>query len=238
MSKEWPDVTVLIITWNRPKVVRQVIQVLQEKLHYPGEIRWHLADDTSPGSYVADILRDFPALQFSHTITPKRSGWGGNVNMALRAMKTPYVFQIEDDQLALRQLDIESGVFVMQQDPSVGLVRYDGLEGHRVTLYMDETPKIKGRRVHFLRVRRKLTMGLAGYSNRPHLKHPGFHIAYGLYPEGFSLGSTEELFAWRVMHSEGPDVVALSSGIERAFRHMGKSRQATKEDIGRVVLWK
>lgn len=236
MSKQWPDVTVLIITYNRPKEIRQVIETLQDKLHYPGEIRWHLADDTSPGSYVADILRDFP--KFSHTITPKRSGWGINVNTALRAIKTPYIFQIEDDQVALRQLDIEAGVFVMQHVPTVALVRYDGIEGHRLALYMDETPKIKGRRVHFLRIDRRQGGGLNAYSHRPHLKHSRFHALYGMYPEGLSLGSTEELFAHHVLHAKGtPDVVALADGIKRAFKHIGKSRQLTKEDVGKVVTW-
>jgi len=238
MSREWPDVTVLIVTWNRPKVIRRVIQALQENLHYPGAIRWHLADDTSPGSYVADIVHDFPALKFSHTITPKRSGWGINANTALRAIKTRYVFQIEDDQLASRRLDIESGVFVMEHVPTIGLVRYDGIEGHRLMLYMDETPKINGHRVHFLRIDRYRTKGLNAYSNRPHLKHLRFHETYGMYPEGLNLGSTEETFAHHVLHARGtPDLAALPDGIKRAFKHIGESRQLSKEDIGRVVVW-
>lgn len=238
MSKQWPDVTCLIITWNRPEEIRQVIRALQEKLHYPGEIRWHLADDTSPGSYVADIERDFPKLNFSHTITPKRSGWGINVNIALRAITTPYIFQIEDDQLAMRKLDIEAGVFVMQHVPSVGLVRYDGIEGHKLVLFMDETEKIRGRRVYFLRINRHRSERLNAYSNRPHLKHRRFHGLYGLYPEGLSLGSTELMFSLRVLVTKGTcDLAALSNGVERAFKHIGTSRQLTSEDLGKVVEW-
>ena len=230
-----PDLTILIITWNRPEEVRRVIARLQEKIYYPGPLHWHLADDTSPGSYVADIISEFP--EFTYTITPKRSGWGANVNLALRNIKTPYVFQIEDDQLALRKLDLEAGVFVMEHDESVSLVRYDGIEGHRLALYMDETPKIKNRRVHFLRIDRRRCSGLNAYSNRAHLKHMRFHAAFGYYHTGFSLGSTEELFARHVLyHKRGEhDLAALSSGVERAFQHIGRSRQLSKDDIGRTV---
>jgi len=239
MPKQWPGVTVLIVTFDRPKEVREVIRALRVNLHYPGELRWHIADDSTPTSnYVPGIAGDFPELKFSHTITPKRSGWGVNVNTALRNIKTPYVFQIEDDQLATREINIEAGVFVMEHVPTVALVRYDGIEGHRLMLYMDETPKINGRRVHFLRIERQKTKGLNAYSNRPHLKHRRFHELFGLYPEGLSLGSTEETFAHHVLHAKGtPDLVALANGIERAFKHIGESRQLTKEDIGKVVTW-
>ena len=82
-----PGVTILIVTWNRPQEIRRVIERLKEKVSYP--VLWHLADDTSPGSYVADIVRDFP--EFTYTITPGRSGYGANVNLALSHIKTPYV---------------------------------------------------------------------------------------------------------------------------------------------------
>ena len=230
-----PAVTILMVTWNRPQEIRRVIERLKEKIYYPGPLLWHLADDTSPGSYVADIIRDFP--EFSYTITPKRSGYGVNVNLGLSYIKTPYVFQIEDDQLAERRLDIDAGVFIMEQDKTVALVRYDGIEGHRMVLTLDETPKVNGRRVHFLRIDRKRSQGLNAYSNRPHLKHKRFHAAYGAYHQGFCLGSTEELFARNVLyHHRGKhDLVVLSNGIERAFAHIGKSRQLTKDDIGKVV---
>ena len=230
-----PAVTILIVTWNRPQEIRRVIERLKEKVYYPGPLFWHLADDTSPGSYVADIVRDFP--EFNYTITPRRSGYGLNVNLGLSHIKTPYVFQIEDDQLAERRLDIDAGVFIMEQDKTVALVRYDGIEGHRMVLTLDETPKVNGRRVHFLRIDRKRSQGLNAYSNRPHLKHRRFHEVFGSYSHGFCLGSTEELFARHVLyhHRGSNDLVVLSNGIERAFTHIGKSRQLSKDDIGKVV---
>lgn len=237
----WPTITVLIITYDRPKEVREVIRALQENLSYPGELQWHLADDSSPDTYALDILGDFPDLSFTHTVTPGRSGWGINVNTGLRAIDTPYVFQCEDDQVAQRPLDLERGVYVMEHVPAVGLVRYDGLEGHRLVLYTDETPKLDGYRVHFLRIDKASTLKRKtthGYSNRPHLKCRAFHEFLGYYPEGLNLGSTETMYAHHVMWNKGPpELVALSDGVVRAFKHIGKSRQLTEEDVGENVTW-
>ena len=236
---EWPSITILIVTYKRPSEVRGVIEALQDKLIYPGVLLWRLADDCTGDNYVPDILRDFPNLAFEYTITPKRSGWGINVNTGLRAAGPGYVFQIEDDQIAYRSIDLENGVFVMEHDQTVGLVRYDGIEGHRLMLFMDETPKVDNRRSHFLRIMRRKTKGLNAYSNRPHLKHPRFHGVYGGYPEGLSMGSTEEVFAHHILHQPRgtPDLVALANGVQRAFRHVGTSRQLTDADIGQRVEW-
>jgi len=187
-----------------------------------------------------DILGDFPDLNITTTSTPRRSGWGANVNTGLRAIKEQHVFQIEDDQLAQRTIDLERGVFVLEHCPQIGLVRYDGLAGHRLVLRLEETPMVKGRREHFLRIDKRLSSDqkeLYGYSNRPHLKHKRFHQAYGAYPGGLALGSTEASFAHVVMESKGPpELVALSDGIDRAFKHIGKSRQFTTEDVGKDLF--
>jgi len=237
----YPPVTVLIITYNRPHEVREVIEALQAKLSYPGELRWQIADDSTPDPlYVPEILRDFSDLNFTHTITHGRSGWGVNCNTGLRKMTTKYVFQCEDDQVAQRTIDLDTGVFVMEHMDEVGLVRYDGIEGHKLVLLLRETPRVEGRREHFLQIERELTRKmrreLYGYSHRPHLKHMRFHAVLGAYPEGYALGSTEQLFAWRAMMNDGPpEIITLADGVTRAFKHIGKSRQGMKEDIGQVV---
>lgn len=236
----WPPITVLIVTYNRPKEIREVIGALQANLSYPGELRWHLADDSSPTpQYIPDILFDFAHLNFTHTTTPERRGWGINVNTGLRSTTSPYIFQIEDDYVAQRPIDLERGVFVMEHMPDIGLVRYDGLEGHKLVLHVEETPRVEGRRVHFLRIDRRSSLKRKepyGYSNRPHLKHRRFHGILGGYPEGLKLGSTEMVYAHHVMEFSGRmELAALSDGIDRAFVHVGKSQKLTAEDVGIAV---
>ena len=110
-------------------------------------------------------------------------------------------------------------------------VRYDGLAGHRLLLELRERDTEIGK-IHFLRLRHD-SPSLNVYSNRPHLKHKRFHQFYGLYPEGLKLGETETHFAHRVKDKlrDGPWIVALSSGVENSFRHIGVSRQGTELDV-------
>ena len=70
------------------------------------------------------------------------------------------------------------------------------------------------------------------YSNRPHLRHRRLHDKLGMYKEGLPLGHTETEYAHRVKDNIGiAEVAVLQNGIERAFDHIGKSRQGTEMDV-------
>lgn len=230
MSTTWPDLGVLIVTYNRPGEIRRVIKALDKHLQYEGKLVWYLADDDSPGSYVLDIQRDFPNLGFRASIT-KRLGWGANVNKGMQKVSEQHIFLCEDDYVALYPLDINQGVALLDSKAGIGLVRYDGLAGHRLTLAIEEinTPSLGV--LQYLEILKKASHGLNVYSNRPHLKHRKFHRAYGEYPMGKSLGETESAFAHRVKDLiRGPKLVTLETGIVRAFDHIGHSRQGTELD--------
>lgn len=227
---DYPDVTVLLVTYDRPQEIRQTIEALQKCLDYKGKLRWHLADDGSPREYVPGVRRDYPTLQFTATVTG-RLGWGANVNKALNFIRTDYMFLCEDDYVALRRLDITTGIGVMMAESAIGLVRYDGLSAHALTLSLRELRLPWGGMQDYLLVRRD-SPHLNIYSNRPHLKHRRFHDVHGLYPEGRTLGETEEAFAMRILHAQPgtPLVAALPDGIPRAFDHIGRSRQGSDQD--------
>ena len=225
----WPPVAVVIVTYNRLSEIRRTIQALQRHLHYNGPLVWHLADDSSPNNYVERVRRQFPELHLSASITP-RKGWGVNVNVALRGCKTPYVFLCEDDYVAQRDLDLTQGVALLEKEHSLGLVRYDGLAGHILDLKLRTTKTLIGDIAYVIIA--KSSPHLNVYSNRPHLKHMRFHRAYGWYPEGLPLGKTEETFAHQVKDniSDGPELVALASGLVRAFEHVGRSWKGSSHD--------
>lgn len=230
MSITWPDLGVLIVTYDRPGEIRRVIKALNKHLQYNGRLVWYLADDDSPGNYILDIQRDFADLGFRASIT-KRLGWGANVNKCLqKVVSEKYIFLCEDDYVALYPLDINKGVALLDSKARIGLVRYDGLAGHRLNLAIEEIETRLGV-LQYLEILKKSSRGLHVYSNRPHLKSQKFHREYGEYPMGKSLGRTEESFAHRVKDVlTGPKLVALENGIVRAFDHIGKSRQNTKLD--------
>jgi glycosyltransferase involved in cell wall biosynthesis len=216
--------TVLIVTWNRPKLIRRTLDALQTHLRFSGTLNWRLADDGSEPGYVDALLSEYKDLDLKATVS-KRRGWGGNVNRALHDCLHPCVFLCEDDYVARRDLDLDSGVALLNEIEELGMVRYDGLDGHCLSVQIHESALSVGRR-GFLVLDPKRSKDAYSYSNRPHLAHLRFHAHYGPYPEGKKLGETEDLYAWRVLEDpSGPKIACLYDGLERAFDHEGKSWQ-------------
>lgn len=227
---KWPTVAILIVTFDRPRLIRETIAALQRYLQYKGQLRWHIADDGTP-NYVADIEHDFPLLEFTHTIT-ERGGWGVNVNAAMRYLSGEFIFLCEDDYKLRRAVDLTRGVALLLADKSIGLVRYDGIAAHgeRGLDLQLRSVRHGQMKIPHLRIL-KGSAHLNVYSNRPHLQHPRFHVAYGGYPTGTSLAQTEQVFARRVKERKGPDVAILPDYLFTPFLHAGKSRQGTAQDV-------
>lgn len=230
---DWPELTILLVTYDRPNEVRRTIHALREHIVYPIPPRWHLADDNSPGDYLDSIRREFTDLSFSHSVTD-RKGWSANVNTALRAIKSHYVFLCEDDYIAKRPVDLRCGVALMEAMDTIGLVRYDGISGHHLNLFLREVKNTKVGRLDFMLIDKE-SPHLNVYSHRPHLKrHPQFHEVYGYYKEAHPgephLGVSEVEFAHRIKDKDGPAFAILDDGIVTAFSHVGHSRQGTELD--------
>jgi len=228
----WPDITVVVITYHRPKEIRRTLLALREHLHYShydAQLFWHIADDGSPPDYLASIVKEFPFIN-SVSVT-HRGGWGINVNAALRQIKTNFIFLNEDDYVPTTGIDLTQGVRLMQLRPQVGLVRYDGICGH-IGQSLRLCEALPHGQLDYLVIEPELTQHHFTYSHRPHLKHKRFHQHYGLYAEGLPLADTEVEFAKRVKRmADGPQIAILGDGIPRAFEHIGESRQGSAEDI-------
>lgn len=229
----FPPLTVLIVTYDRPREIRQTIDALLHRVDYRGSIRWHVADDASPGNYIAELLDDFRYLDMHHTIT-NRKGWGANVNKALTSITTDYIYLNEDDYVAQCDLDLNRGVALLEANDDLGIVRYDGITGHTLDLELREQDTRLGR-LNYCRISKR-SPHLNVYSHRPHLKHRRLHDMVGLYKEGLSLGETEEEFAHRIkdkFSDDPPHIAILPEGIPRAFSHIGHSRQGSEHDLPR-----
>lgn len=224
-------VTILLVTYNRPTEIRRTVTALLSHLHYAGDLRWHIADDDSPPDYLPQLRRDFPALNFTCTVTP-RQGWGANVNKALQhPQMSDLIFLCEDDYVAYRDLDLDYGAALLSSVPTLGLVRYDGLAGHvGLNLWLQEAATSMGR-LDYLLLDRQQSTHLNVYSHRPHLRHRRFHDTYGLYPEHLPLGLTEDRYAHLIKDIAGPEICCLPDGVWQAFEHIGISRQGTVDDV-------
>jgi len=224
----WPSVAILIVTYFRPSEIRQTINALLRNLVYDGPLSWHICDDGSPHHYLQQIVTDYSSLGISVTIT-KRQGWGANVNKGLAScLKSKYMFLAEDDQVLQKRLDITKGVALMEIDPSIGLVRYDGIAGHKLTLDLLEATTQKGKVAYFNIL--KSSSALNVYSNRPHLRSRRFNVMYGEYRTDLSLGETESNYAHRVKDKKGPKIVCFPEDVYRVFKHIGKTQQRTAND--------
>lgn len=229
---EWPKVYVNIITYDRPKEIRKTIDALIKHLKYKGELLWNLADDgTEDPLYLVKIKQQYPQLKFTCTVTD-RKGWGKNTNksMVFCWAKTPYLYLNEDDYAPKKNIDLTSGIAILEANRNLGLIRYDGVEGHYLDLQLREVKTQIGM-ISCLAIMHS-SPHLNLYSHRPHLKHRRFHDKYGMYREDMPLGKTEENFAHRVRdkYQLFPKIALLKDGIARAYDHHGHSRQRTPTD--------
>ena len=257
----YPPLTILICTYDRPNEIRHTITSLYKNLRYPNRI-WHIADDGTSGNYVGDIIDwmkgSFPAgktMRVNYTITNRR-GWGANVNKALKALSTQFVFFTEDDYVLMRPLEMKAHVALMKRDPNIGMVRY-GIVGHSFSAILKEadikeafpefvqgdpncTGSIHPGKINYWELdmldRENRPFNGYKYSNRPHLKKIKFHDVYGYHPVGKSLAQTEHGMNAMITNyidnnDSFPSIVCPADWVTWHFDHIGHSRQRTKDDL-------
>lgn len=249
IMKQLPALTIVIITYNRRAELKQTLQALYDNLYYDDErITYLIADDCTPGAYRDDVLHDFKEINFLNErieflSTPQNSGWGSNSNHALSHVKDDVVLFLEDDRVLTEPLDISPYVALLMQHTGIGLVRLDGIGGHKTVLHTTETdisdylPNYRqgmgaqGKLNYFLIDQNSPELWC--YSNQPHLKHRRFHEWYGMYPEGLKLGQTEEIMAHTVkdgMKMPNAPALAVSLDATSKWDHIGRSFQGTEHD--------
>lgn len=253
MTYNWPPLDIIIITYNRYADIQRTVDSLAHNLCYPlDKLRWLIADDATPGNYVAR-LKKLPLFQDIHAEfipAEKNVGWGANANRALAYSTAPIVYQQEDDYELIRPIDLRLGVALLLEKANVlGMLRYRGTAGDRVLFHQFEAniePYIPGFREQMGQPGMLTYLQLDGhspsaylYSNGPHLKTRRFHEVYGLYPEGRRLGDTEETMAVRVkgmMQTEPdkcPGIAILPENVPMIYDHFGISFQHSEADNAR-----
>lgn len=236
-----PPVLVVVISYNRPYELGQVLLALDQKLIY-SNLYYVVADDASP-LITHDLVQGIGNRMQKHRNlrldkATENGGWGKNANRILKSTSSDYVLLIEDDYVLTEKIDLHPIVFAMEHNPQIGLMRLDGPQGHRFTRRYEELPApgLELRKAHpntlpvFIPFRSSRELHL--YSNRPHLKHRRFHETYGFYYEGAKLGNTEVEMALRVKHNAGPDIAIPTYLWTQQFEHIGKSYQNTEHDKG------
>lgn len=240
---QWPEITVLIVTYKRPDETRGVIRALQKNLLYPN-LKWLICDDSTGREYQTALRADYPHMKLVSTKT--NSGWGANVNNGLHHVDTPYVYLIENDYILTQPQDLRVGISLMEVNDAIGRIRYDGVVGHQVICHLRESDIVKwiadyrqgmalpGKLSYWLIDNASPSLWL--YSNRPSLSHIRFWKFYGPYDEGLRLGATEESYAHRVKDKMteigAPAIAVLPEWVVRYYDDIGVSFQHTELDRG------
>lgn len=242
MTVAWPEVTILVCTYNRLEEIQQTVEALADNLTYP-KLRWLVTDDSSPNGYAARLkkLKLFKELGVEVVSTPERGGWGKNVNNGLWNTPSDLVYFTEDDYVLRQRLDLRVGVALLETRRNIGMLRYRGIAGDHLVAHQFESDisaylpdhqdgvGLPGRVCYW-----QLDSGspaLYLYSNGPHLKRAAFHTFHGYYPEGLPLGQTEEKFAHIVKDKmknqwqNAPAIAILPSWVYMWYDHIGTSYQ-------------
>lgn len=214
-------IAVIIPTYNRPQIVGETIRRLQHYLRYDGAIDYFSSDDSTDDRMPETRAQIENLPRLSYVRGPHR-GLGANLNALLRrSADYDLLLQMDDDHQLNQLLDLNEHARKLLEDESAGWIRLMGIGFHRYIADLNG---------HYWRVRWN-SPELYIPSNRPHLKHRRYHEHYGMYPEGLTLGQTEEIFCHQCIdrgrRSDGPAVlVPLNSMSETAWEHVGDSWQA------------
>lgn len=231
---DWPNISVLIPTYNRTQIVANTVSAMHQLLVYPGQITYWLGVDNDNES--AAEVGEFVIKQSSAKVNAingprrlsrgKKHSLGANLNLLLTAShEDMIIMQMDDDHLLLRKLDLREHVEKLIQDPSCGWIRLMGVGFHNYCGCLD------GRYWRISWDSKELYIP----SNRPHIKHRRFHQFYGAYPTGLKLGETEERFCHQCKDKAlttggGPDVlVPVDVLTESSWDHVGNSFQLQGE---------
>jgi len=229
MSIEWPDISVLIPTYNRADIVHTAVVQFMRNIVYPGKLIFYIGIDGDDNT--REVLESITGANIVCLDGPRRQSGigslGANLNMLISSAKSDFLFQMDDDHILIRKMSLAQHVERLVSDqPRSGWIRLMWIGGHKYTATLDGAYWV----VDWNSAEVYIT------SNRPHLKRKDFHSYYGMYPEGLKLGQTEEWFCHQCIDmakadgSVGPHVlIPLGVRTEDSWDHIGHSWQLQGE---------
>lgn len=216
----YPLLAVLVPTFNRSSIVQRCLRALDTHLFYRGGVRYYVSVDGFD-----DTVTCLSDLRFRHplqVLTGPHKGLGGNLNHLIHSTTEPLLFQLDDDHILTRDLDLDKHVRELMTHPQAGWVRLMGVGGHKYRAELRESYWYIAWDSPELYIP----------SNRPHLKKRSFHDWFGTYPEGVLLWQTEEGFCHqcRDIAQKAPEqvphvLIPLDSVSEHGWDHIGQSFQ-------------
>lgn len=198
---EWPNLSVIIPTYNRPKILETTIRQLMCNLRYDGKISYLIGNDGDTIDAIAldewgDILPGWGEVYVYDG--PRRAnradqGIGANINMLLTSTSDDLFLQMDDDHQLMEKLDLHPQVEFLMTNQKAGWIRLYGVANHCYQASLEGE-------YWFVDWNSHGDYSLYIPSNRPHLKTRAFHNFFGYYPVNRTLGETEEGFCHQCRH--------------------------------------
>jgi hypothetical protein len=104
--------TVLLLTFDRFDYAERTLRTALDNLRWSGDLDVHIADDGSPGDYIArlvEIAGGYGHVRGVTTSNAERRGYGASYNLATQQvhLRADYVIPLEDDWELRRELDCD-----------------------------------------------------------------------------------------------------------------------------------
>ncbi|MDZ4056151.1 MAG: glycosyltransferase [Polynucleobacter sp.] len=235
MTCDLPNISVVIVTFERFSTLDITLRSFLEKTDYPrGRMEIIVADDGSEPCTL-DKIRNLPV---NHVVSGAvRTGLGANVNRGLAVASHDLVLQIQDDWECLGPSDyLVRAVRLLQWRSDIGMVLLNSHPhpqlGGDLLPFGNSTVKIHQNRPG----RRVRLVGEHAYTDWPHLKTRAFREKIGLYQEGVPMWKMELDYSRRVNAQVELHIAEFVK--QSAFTHIGAELSYNNGSLRSCVMAK
>jgi len=118
---EWPNLCLLLLTYNRLEYAQRTLRSALDNLHYSGEVRVHIADDGTSEEYreqLKVLAGGYPNIVSVTMSNSEHRGYGANYNLAAQTVHShsQIVLPLEDDWQLMRPLDLDPLVLALMEE--------------------------------------------------------------------------------------------------------------------------
>jgi len=230
--KKYSLVTIVVITYKRVFLLKQMIESFRKACTYPN-LEFILCDDGSD----KHIQKEMKKLPFDTFLFGNENcGLGYNTNKGLKEAKGEYIFQIQDDWVVKdeffeRKEDdknfIEVAIEMFNKKKDVQFLRYTTTKREYKAYKEADVFMIDDRFKAKIYKYNKVGKGYL-YSDRPHIKKRSFHRNIGFYKEFVSVPNTERDMGRKFQEQEKVKMGQLEDFF--IFRHIGREHSLRDDD--------
>ncbi len=194
IEDEWPLVSVLFVTYNRPHTLVATYETFLVTTDYPRDRLELVVTDDGSEPRALDVIRE---LDFEvRCLAARNQGLGANINKGMRACSGEFILLMQDDWMCMRRGSyLRDAVKVLRHHPDIGIVILqdwgDSLTAERRDAE-DVTLRVLAPRSPDGLIAKRT------YTDNPHLKRREFHDVVGWYMEGAPMTAMENDMTRRV----------------------------------------